>query len=282
MARQFDALLSALAHDTPIDWRALEGQSWGAREADLATGLPATAPARIGQSAVHDVGAWALRAAWWGWAAVLSLAGVQLVATVLSAPAWLSQAGPSAPSGLLLFNVVLFGGGGGLLVFGSRQDRRVLALGALFIVMASAFAYPLMGRAVGEFGWLLAGLSRVPVDGFLATALWLFVWAFPSPSRSGTVQVVGKAFVALSGGLGVFLVAANVLGTEALSLGTSAAGFVGAFDRDSTLSLYWLFLFGVAAPAVHEGSPQVAEKGALVARLEPVEVAIGLEERVLH
>ena len=78
-------------------------------------------------------------------------------------------------------NVALFGLTGVLLMAGSTRDRRVQALGLLFLVIASAFAGPLLVALKGT-GWSGLATTFTPLYGeaFLALALWQFVWLFPS------------------------------------------------------------------------------------------------------
>ena len=69
-------------------------------------------------------------------------------------------------------NVALFGFTGVLLMAGSTRDRRVKALGLLFLVIASAFAGPLLVALQGT-GWSRLATTFTPLYGeaFLELAL---------------------------------------------------------------------------------------------------------------
>ena len=145
-------------------------------------------------------------------------------------------------------NVALFGLTGVLLMAGSTRDRRVQALGLLFLVIASAFAGPLLVALKGT-GWSGLATTFTPLYGeaFLALALWQFVWLFPSVPKPRWARLIGKIFLVASGALGLTLFAANaVLGLSTLP--TAAA--LRIFDRTTSTVLYWPLLFAVAAPAI--------------------------------
>ena len=145
-------------------------------------------------------------------------------------------------------NVSLFGISGILLMAGSTRDRRVQALGLLFLVIASAFAghcWPSCARRPGPaFASLVVPLY---CEAFLALALWQFVWLFPSEPKPRWARTIGKTFMLLSGALGLTLFAANaVLGLTSLP----ATATLRLFDRTTSTVLYWPLLFAVAAPAI--------------------------------
>jgi hypothetical protein len=147
-------------------------------------------------------------------------------------------------------NVSLFGLSGILLMAGSTRDRRVQALGLLFLVIASAFAGPLLVVLEGT-AWsrLASAFTSLYGEAFLALALWQFVWLFPTEPKPKWARVIAKIFLLVSGALGLTLFAANA----ALGLTTlpeAAAAALRIFDRTTSTVLYWPLLFAVAAPGI--------------------------------
>ncbi len=145
-------------------------------------------------------------------------------------------------------NVSLFGISGILLMAGSTRDRRVQALGLLFLIIASAFAGPLLFVLRGT-AWtpLAVTVTKIYSEAFLALALWQFVWLFPSEPKPRWARTMGKTFLVLSGVLGLTLFTTNA----ALRLTSFPfAETLRAFDRMTSTVLYWPLLFAVAAPAI--------------------------------
>ena len=98
----------------------------------------------------------------------------------------------------------LFGVSGILLIAGSTRDRRVQALGLLFLVIASAFTTPLLVLLRGSpFSTLAALLEPLYAEAFLALALWQFVWLFPSEPKPHWARTIGKTFLVVASAVGI-------------------------------------------------------------------------------
>jgi hypothetical protein len=141
---------------------------------------------------------------------------------------------------------MLFGVSGVVLLFGGRRDRRLQALGAVFVIIASAFAHPLMVRIEGT-GWFYQGLRAATVDAFVATALWRFAWAFPKVAASRTTRRVGTMCVTWTGVVGVALVAANLLRSfSQWDEFSFMARLLPVLSRGTPHSAYWFLTLGTA------------------------------------
>jgi len=186
---------------------------------------------------------------WWGriasaaWNGIVALGVIQVALVLVNARVAWSQPAAPMPSWLFLVNVLLFGGSGGLLLFGGRRDRRLWSLGAVFVMIAAAFAHPLAGR-VGDDGWSAWGISGLCVDAFFGAALWRFVWAFPRRPEQRVARLAGRFFVSFSCSAGLALLVANILDAPAFL--PAAEGLFRALDRDSAGSAYWLISFAPA------------------------------------
>lgn len=151
------------------------------------------------------------------------------------------------------FNVLLFGVSSSLLLLGGSRDRRVHALGLLFLTIGAAFARPAVVAAGAVWPWLSTVAQTFFADAFLALALWQFVWVFPSEPRQPGARKAGRAFLAAGTIVGIVLFLANALlrvdaGLPFLPADAEAA--LQWFDRTSATQLYWPLLFGIAGPAL--------------------------------
>ena len=247
-----ESLATAVADHIPIDWSAQRDTLQSAdpefirslrvisaigraRRADLIADQQRGAQALFGLSAAVT----AVAAAKVALACVGAIAGWSVIAS--GALPW--------PSTL---NVLLFGLSGILLVGGGTRDRRVQALGVLFLIIASAFAGPLLVSAGHVWKTGVSSVSSLYADAFLALALWQFVWLFPNGPKQPRARKIGRFFLIASTIVAVALFVANAL----LALPVVRTEFpvvatvLRVLDRTSSTLLYWPLLFSVAAPAI--------------------------------
>jgi hypothetical protein len=189
-----------------------------------------------------------------GAACVGALAAGKLLLAVAGAISGSSRVPLSVLSWPYALNVVLFGVAGTLLVAGGSRDRRLQALGLVFLVIGSAFADPMMPPAVGSVGGLWGGIVSafwvIQADAFLALAFWVFVWLFPSEPKPVAARRVGRGFLAASAGVGVVLFTANVVGgLDIWASSTWPAGILRLLDPAAATPLYWPLLAALGAPA---------------------------------
>jgi hypothetical protein len=247
-----ESLAAAVADHATIDWRASSDRLQGA-DPELVHSLKVISTIgqvrRAGLVADRSRGAWALLVLS---SAIATVTAVKLtVAAIGVIVGWsfiISGALPPAST----LNVLLFGVSGILLVAGSTRDRRVQALGLLFLVIASAFSGPLLVVLRGSpFAGIAAFSERMYADAFLAFVLWLFVWLFPSEPKPRWARTIGRSFLVAAGVLGLVLFTANaVLGLTTLSSTSPDDGMLRLLDRTVSTLLYWPLLFAVAAPAI--------------------------------
>jgi len=184
--------------------------------------------------------------------AVAGLTGAKLTVAALGIIAgWSFITSGSLPWASSL-NVVLFGVSGFFLVAGGTRDRRVQALGILFLVIAAAFTGPMLVILRGSpFEALAATFERLYADAFLALVLWQFVWQFPSEPKTGWARSIGKTFLVLASVTGVVMFTANaLLGLTPIATQLPQASVLRLLDRTASTLLYWPLLFAVAAPAI--------------------------------
>lgn len=185
------------------------------------------------------------------WTAVLAVAGAKVAAAGWGVwGVFVSAEVTLRPFGVTL---LLFGLTGALLMAGGTSDRRVRSLGAFFVLVASAFANPLLPHVEsGVLGAVVAELRRLPSEAFLPLAFWLFVRGFPSEPKLPLAQRVADAFVVGSATIGTILFAANVWTSHrSVGLGSSfAATIVRALDRETPTQAYWPLLFLVMGAAL--------------------------------
>ena len=231
-----ESLAAAVADHAPIDW-ASQGAALSTADPDLLHSLHVISAIgkarRADVTADHERGA---RLLFRLSAAVAAVAGGKLALAAISAIAGWSRVAPGTLQWPFTLNILLFGVSGLLLIVGGTRDRRVQALGMLFLIIASAFADPLLPRGS------LAG--HLYADAFLALALWLFVWLFPSEPKQIRVRRIGRTFLVVAAGLGVALFTANAIGP------LRVWGALRLLDRTASTLLYWPMLFAVAAPAI--------------------------------
>ncbi len=230
------------------------------------------------------------RRARWEWLVALVL-GVAGAKTVLGAAGWyLSNEGRNpllAPTWPYVINLVVFATAAAALWAGGREDERARRLGALFLIIASAFSDRLLlGLARYDALRPVTGLlGGFPADAFIAFALWRFVWSFPQPPVRSVDERVIRWFLRASLGIAFVLLAANAA-LSVPSVLPDAARLAAGFDRGSAAGYYSLLLFGTAAPALpfllwksrfdarDERRRAVLFAGSLVAGLAPMLVAV--------
>jgi hypothetical protein len=114
---------------------------------------------------------------------------------------------------VFLAHVLVYGAAGAFLVLTHRDDRRAVHLGAFFLLIASAFAEPLL-TLVPMFGAGAAFvLTRLRPDAFLAWALWSFVREFPFELHAGLPRRAARAGVGVSLAVGWVLFLASAWGS---------------------------------------------------------------------
>jgi Protein kinase domain len=247
-----ESLAAAVADHATIDWRESSQRLEGA-DPDLVHTLKVISAIgearRAGVVADHSRSARALHALS---LAVVTLAAFKLaIAAVGAVIGWSFVTSGALPWAFNL-NVLLFGVSGALLVAGGHRDRRVQALGMLFLVIASSFCEPLLVVLRGSpFAAAASIVGALAIDAFLALALWQFVWLFPSEPKPRWARSIGKSFLVLASAVGVTLFGANaILGLTAVGTTLPETAALRLLDRTSTTLLYWPLLFTIAAPGI--------------------------------
>ncbi|HKI05081.1 MAG TPA: serine/threonine-protein kinase [Thermoanaerobaculia bacterium] len=108
---------------------------------------------------------------------------------------------------------VAFGATAAPLLLGGREDRRAVALGGFFLVIATAFANkPLRLLTAAEPGISVFSLANaLELDAFMACFLWVFVREFPHPPVSLPTRRRFQLAVRVSAAAGLLLFFSNLL-----------------------------------------------------------------------
>jgi hypothetical protein len=185
-------------------------------------------------------------------ALVLAVGGYKLALAATSAAAGWSRVPALSLAWPFAFNLVLFGVAGLILLTGGARDRRVRSLGVLFIIIASAFADPLMPAPSGNPWPAWAHwTAHATADAFLALALWQFVWLFPSEPSLPGARRLGRAFLTAATVVGALLLGANLtIGLHWFDPNGAPHQILAMLDRTASTRLYWPVLFVLAAPAI--------------------------------
>jgi hypothetical protein len=180
---------------------------------------------------------------------VAAIAGGKLALAFLSGLAGWSRVSPLELSWGVGLNILLFGASGVMLIIGGTRDRRVQSLGVLLLIIASAFADPLLPVTQRSGSTAILGWARqICPDAYLAFGLWWFVWLFPSVPAEARARTIGRTFLSISAGLGLVLFTANAV--VGLPGAAAIEGPIRLLDRNAATRLYWPVLFAVAAPAI--------------------------------
>ena len=247
-----ESLAAAIADHDRIDWRD-SSKRFEDADPDVVRSLKVISAIgearRAGVVADHSRSARALLILS---VAVATVTGIKLALAALGAVIGWSLITSGAVHWSSSLNVSLFGVSGILLMAGSTRDRRVQALGLLFLVIASAFANPLVILLHdSSFSTLASAFEPLYSETFLALALWQFVWLFPSEPKPRWARRIGKTFLVVTSVVGVTLFASNaILELTTISNTVPGAGTLRLLARSPTTLLFWPLLFAVAAPAI--------------------------------
>ncbi len=144
---------------------------------------------------------------------------------------------------------VLFGATGALLLLGGREDRRALALGGFFLVMATAWSdRPLhnLWQSDRESYAILGLVGALEVSAFIPYFFWVFVRELPTPPLNRRpYQIVIRACAA--GGVALFAI--NLL-AYALQLQGLQVKALALFAPDAHAEVYYSFVDLLTAAAL--------------------------------
>jgi GAF domain-containing protein len=219
--------------------------------------------------------------------AALGLAALKAVLGVAGWTLFQAAAAGTPPSWPFITNLVVFATASVVMFFGGRHDTPARHLGALFLLIASAFSDRLiLGFSPYGLHSLAVVLRGLPADAFLAFALWRFVWGFPAQPLRPIDRRVVHGFLTASLVVGSVLLLANLLASLA-SLGVPVTGLARwAQTLGRGAGLYSIALFGVAAPALpyliwkSRAAPRDERRraslfaGSLVAAVAPMLIAV--------
>lgn len=143
-----------------------------------------------------------------------------------------------------------------ILIFAGKRDVRSVYLGAVFLLIASAFAQ----AGIQRLQYLPPGflfrcgtiLSHVTVDAFVSFSFWLFIRHFPRAATNFRTERLVQRMTQAALAIGAALFVANLLPLLAglLPYSDAIARVPVFFQRDHPSSYYWLVLFLMTMPAV--------------------------------
>jgi hypothetical protein len=192
------------------------------------------------------------------------------------------------PPGWNLLTITVFSATGLFLIFGGRRDRRASYLGALYFLIASAFADQPMdgisGALPGRAGALVDTVVGAQVEAFVPLLVWLFARDFPEAPSGARLRQVIRLGIGISLVSGAILFAINVaLALEPLT-GGFAPEILGYADRNGRLfhsSLLLVAFLGLPSIIAKARVARPIERrrvglfaGALALGLGPVSLAL--------
>jgi hypothetical protein len=264
-------LADALAEGTPVDWASAVARANSDHEVAAVRQLQRIAelerlnqPDTARDTMAGPSGGWS-----WGDRAlvILALGHVGI--------AWLSMVslGSAAFRGFLPAQAAIMtacAGSAVVLLSGGRGDRRAVALGQFFTLVAAAVARPLLNRATDHV--VLAGIAAlwhgVYAEAFLGAAAWNLARVFPLTLRYTRVDRVARRIAILAAAAGVALFVTNVvLGWWPGAVQDRA--WLGAWQREDPRGRFWdvtdLLLIGaVVTIAIRSARASARERSRVV------------------
>jgi tRNA A-37 threonylcarbamoyl transferase component Bud32 len=143
-----------------------------------------------------------------------------------------------------------------ILLFAGKRDIRAVHLGAVFLLIASAFAQAGVERLLYlPPGFLMHSgriLSHLSVDAFVSFSFWLFIQNFPRAATNFRTErlVLQTTHAALVIGAVLFLLNCLLLAVPLAPHSDAMVRILRFFQRDDPSSYYWFILFVITMPAV--------------------------------
>jgi len=180
---------------------------------------------------------------------LLILAAIKVVAGVVAVSSDHVSLSFSAalPGGLVIVQLISFGGAAAVLLLAHARDPRTARLGTVLLLVASAFATGQVAALADRFP-LLSILVPLYPDAFLPLCLVRFVAVFPSRPRESLAARFLRILELVAGPAGVLLFTLNAL----LGLGLLPdTPWVTVFARRSAGgTVYWTTVFALALTTV--------------------------------
>ncbi len=244
-----DDLVAAIADGAAIDWAEVETPA-DRGQATLVHQLQIIDRLRAQHAGAQRDRRWDTRVVAGLGAAAVVLAAVKVLIGLIAVPRVLLA--PVAPAGIGPFalNLVVFGLGGLLLVFGGSRDRRLQLLGGFFVTMGAAFVQPFLSVRGGAAGVVVDVLRSCAPESFAMLLVWQFAWAFPHPPLSPAGQRVGRVFLGVAAAASVAAFLTHFVAQRVGDAPASLQLLHRLFDRDAPESLYWPLVFVLVLLAV--------------------------------
>lgn len=250
-----ETVAGALADGTAVDWSAAESAANGAGERSLLDELKAVSaivrPQRARAETIAPLPPVPTSIAY---DMVVVIATIKTALAV--AGGWQMLVHALRPPGAVvpfLAILIVFGASAATLFVGGTRDARAHRLGMFFLLIASTFSDRLLLGLSGEV-WLpiVTVLRRLPVDAFLAFALWQFVYAFPAPPFRDIDRRLTQFFLTLSLvlAIGLFAVNATLLFERSAPSFASAFAIAAKFKRAVAGTYYWPLILLTVVPAL--------------------------------
>ncbi|MEZ5293282.1 MAG: serine/threonine-protein kinase [Vicinamibacterales bacterium] len=209
--------------------------AWG-RQRPQSPPAPAASRRTAAWSAPAEFPSWPLLAL----AAPIGLRAALFVVALMVEP-WTGSASRAVPAWAQLLQSACFGMLAFVLLRYGRHDRRAWSLG-LFVLDAASTLVTQVLRSIPSPALLTIIGLHIRTDAFQAAMIWYFASLFPRSSTRTPVAVAFLAGTVAAFGLGIVLVAADVVAN--LTAGARAGWFVGlasALQRESPGSSDWYF-----------------------------------------
>lgn len=183
--------------------------------------------------------------------AVLTIATWASVIRIVTALAAFVAAREAIPDGRIpveahVLMVLILAAAGAVLVYGGHRETRCVALGTMFVLLASSFS-PRMLSGFAEtpvLGAAVPFIARFPTEALFAAAGWLFAYSFPSAPSGWPIQRLSLLVAWAATVLGLLLIAMNLGGL----LFPDASWAELTHHQRPGRSVFWMMLVLMGAP----------------------------------
>lgn len=239
-----EAVTRAFVDRTPIDWSRVAARITTAEDRRLADGLRRLDALRGGAGGTNESGL--IPPGMWAVGGVTGLALAQSISGFVLIAAALIDGTAGDVGFVQLALASAFGAGATTIGAAALRDPRGLLLLAAFTLGAAAFTRPVVAALPqGEVALSTPLFLGVYPEIFVLAVLWSFAAVFPSVSRFGRADLLGRR---TASGMWVLT---SVLG---VTNGLVAYGLLGApfhlVQRDDEGNLLWLVFAALSLPAI--------------------------------
>jgi hypothetical protein len=181
---------------------------------------------------------------------VLGVAALQVLAGLLGVgwSIWSGEPlGAALPAWVFPVQMAVFSAAAAAVLLGADGDERILALGAVFALIATSFARvgATFLESQLEISQPVAAIRSLRVDALLPFFVWRFFQDFPRGITSPALRQTARIATAISGAAGLVLI-----GVNAVLVWTGGPEALRVLDAYANRSQYWTVVYGPTLAAL--------------------------------